>query len=103
MDHDLRLAEHWRRADYIQEQLADTPHIATERHVEDNSLSNGVMVTVDESALGKSTPNVIKELKQGDPSIWVRGFNNRFRIAVAHLVEDEIDTVISRLKFILMA
>ena len=103
MDHDARLAEHWRRADYIQEQLADTPHIATERHVEDNSLSNGVLVTVDESALGKSTPNVIKELKQGDPSIWVRGFNNRFRIAVDHPVEDEIDTVISRLKFILMA
>ena len=97
MDHDARIADHWRKADYIEEQLASTPHVSTARHIEDNSLSNGVMLTIDEESLGKTAPQIIDALKQGDPSIWTRGSENRIRIAVAHLIEDEVDTVITRL------
>ncbi len=101
MDHETRIAEHWRRADYIETQLASVPHISTARHIEDNSLSNGVMITVEDGA-GKTAAQVIEELKQGDPSIWTRGSGSRIRIAVAHLVEDEIDIIISRLRQIFL-
>ncbi len=101
MDHEARIAEHWRRADYIETQLAPVPHISTARHIEDNSLSNGVMITVEDGA-GKTAAQVIEELKQGDPSIWTRGSGSRIRIAVAHLVEDEIDIIISRLRQIFL-
>jgi hypothetical protein len=77
------------------------PHLKTKRHVEDNSLSNGVMLTLDEEALGKTATAVIEALKEGDPSIWTRGQQNRIRVAVAHLVEDEMDIVIKRLRELL--
>jgi D-glucosaminate-6-phosphate ammonia-lyase len=100
MDHDARIAEHWKRADYIEEQLAGLPHVNTARHIEDNSLSNGVMVTIEDGAK-RTAPQVIQELKAGDPSVWTRGSDNRIRIAVAHLVDDEIDILISRFKQVL--
>ena len=98
MDHEARIADHWRKADHIQEQLESVPHVSTARHIEENSLSNGVMLTLDEDGLGKTAPQVIEELKQGDPSIWTRGSGNQIRIAVAHLIEDEVDTVIDRFR-----
>ena len=101
MDHDARIAEHWRKADHIEDQLCEIPHVSTARHVEDNSLSNGVMLTIDEERLGITAPQVIEELKKGDPSIWTRGSKNCIQIAVAHLIEDEVNTVITRLRQIL--
>ena len=98
MDHGARIAEHWRRTDYIEDHLKDIPNLSTSRLVEDNSLSNGVLLTLDEGALGKKAPDVIEELKQGDPIVWTRGRENNIRIAVAHLVEDEIDIVIDRFR-----
>ena len=101
MDHDARIADHWRKADHIEDQLCEIPHVSTARHVEDNSLSNGVMLTIDEKSLGITASQVIDELKKGDPSIWTRGSKNRIRIAIAHLIEDEVNTVITRLRQIL--
>lgn len=101
LDHDARIAEHWVRADKIAQALSDIPHIETKRHVEDNSLSNGMVLILDEKALGKTAAAVIAALKKGDPSIWTKGQENRIRIAVAHLVEDEIDIVIERLRALL--
>ncbi len=98
MDHGARIAEHWRRTDYIEDHMKDIPNLSTSRLVEDNSLSNGVLLTLDEGALGKKAPDVIEELKQGDPIVWTRGRENNIRIAVAHLVEDEIDIVIDRFR-----
>ena len=101
MDHDARIADHWRKADHIQSSLEDVPHLSIERHVEENSLSNGAMLTIDEAGLGKTAAQVVDELKAGDPSIWARATGNRLRIAVAHLIEDEVDIVIDRVKKIL--
>ena len=101
LDHNARIAEHWVKADKIADALRCIPHIKTRRHIEDNSLSNGVMLTLDEHALGKTAAAIIDALKEGDPSIWTRGQQNRIRIAVAHLVEDEMDIVIMRLRELL--
>ena len=101
LDHEARIAEHWVKANRILDALGDIPNVEMERHFEDNSLSNGVMLTLDENALGKTAADVIEALKDGDPSIWARGRQSRIRIAVAHLVEDEVDIVIERLRGLL--
>ena len=97
-EHEARIAEHWARADKIMGALGDIAHLQLERHVEDNSLSNGVMLTLDEQALGQTAAGVIAALKEGDLRIWTRGEGNRIRVAVAHLVGDEIDILIERLR-----
>ena len=102
MDHEARIADHWRKADHIMTSLEDVPYLSMARHIEDNSLSNGVMLTIDEKGLGKTAARVIDELKAGDPSIWARGQQNKIRIAVAHLIEDDVDVVIDRLKKIIL-
>ena len=98
MDHEARIAEHWVRADRIIDGLDGVSHIEAARHVEENSLSNGVMVTLDEQALGKTAGEVVAALKGEDPGIWTRRYGARIRVAVAHLIEDEVDTVIGRLR-----
>ena len=98
MDHDVRIAGHWVRADRIIASLDDLPDVEAARHVEENSLSNGVMVTLDEKALGKTAGEVVAALKGEEPSIWTRQYGERIRVAVAHLIEDEVDTVIARLR-----
>ncbi|MDA0746966.1 MAG: aminotransferase class V-fold PLP-dependent enzyme [bacterium] len=98
MDHEARIAEHWRKADHIMSRLEGIPYLTTERHVEDNGLSNGVTVTMDEKGLGKRAAQVVEELKASDPSIWTRASGNRLRIVVAHLIEDEVDLVIDRVR-----
>ena len=101
LDHGARIGEHWVKADRIMDALDGVPHTAVERHVEDNSLSNGVLMTLDEQALGQRAGDVVQALKDGDPSIWLRGYGNRLRIAVAHLIEGEVDIVIERLREVL--
>ena len=98
MDHDARIAGHWVEADRIIDSLDDLPNVEAARHVEENSLSNGVMVTLDEKALGKTAGEVVAALKGEEPSIWTRQYGARIRVAVAHLIEDEADTVIARLR-----
>ena len=56
------------------------------------------MLTIDEDGLGKTAAQVVDELKEGDPAIWTRATDNHLRIAVAHLVEDEVEIVINRIK-----
>jgi len=101
LDHQARIASHWVKAERIMEALRDIPQLKMQRHIEDNSLSNGVMLQLDENELGKTAVDVIAELKAGDPSIWTRGEGDRIRIAVAHLIEDEVDLVIERLRALL--
>ena len=100
-DHEARISEHWIKADRIIEALSGIPNIEVERHVEDNSLSNGVMLTLREDALGKTAAGVVDALKEGDPGIWTRSAQSRIRIAVAHLIEDEVEIVIERLRVLL--
>ena len=100
-DHEARIAEHWQKADAIMTQLEGIPAISVARHVEENSLSNGVMITLDEEALGCTATDAVATLKAGDPSIWTRSYGNRIRVAVAHLIEDEPEIVVDRLKGLL--
>ena len=101
LDHEARIAAHWVKAESIIGALSDVAKVKAAIHVEDNSLSNGVMLTLDEKALGKTAAAVMEELKGGDPSIWTKGQQNQIRIAVAHLVDDEVEIVGARLRELL--
>jgi len=101
LDHEARIAAHWVKAESIIRALSDVAKVKAAIHVEDNSLSNGVMLTLDEKALGKTAAAVMEELKGGDPSIWTKGQQNKIRIAVAHLVDDEVEIVGARLRELL--
>ena len=99
--HDARIAEHWVVADRIMAGLEGIPNVEMKRHVEDNGLSNGVLLTLDEAILGMSTTDLIAALKEGDPSIWTTEQDGGIRIAVAHLIDGEVDVVVERLRGIL--
>ena len=101
LDHEARIAAHWVKADSIIRALGNVANIKAATHIEDNSLSNGVMLSLDEIALGKTAAAVIEELKSGDPSIWTKGQQNQIRIAGAHLVDDEVEIVGARLRELL--
>ncbi|MBB29279.1 MAG: hypothetical protein CME25_10320 [Gemmatimonadetes bacterium] len=101
MDHEARIADHWRKVDHIVDSLDDIPHLTMERHIEDNSLSNGILLEVDEEAMGRTAAQIVEELKGGNPSIWTRASGNRVRVAVAHLIENEVDIVVGRLRELL--
>lgn len=100
-DHQARLTSYEREAEALRADLADIPHIATVVATDARSLSNGVQITVDEAALGKTAVQIIDELKRGNPSVWVRGSGNAFRVAVTNFIEDDHEIVASRLREVL--
>ncbi len=102
MDHGARLAAYKRKSESLLADLKDIPHIATEFVTDRRSLSDGVQITVDETALGKTAVEIIDELRQGSPSVWVRGSDNAFRVAVTNLVGDDQKIVTARLREVLM-
>ena len=101
MDHEARLSEYKRKSEVLLSNLEDIPHIAVQCVADARSLSDGVQITVDETALGKTAEQIIEELRQGNPSIWTRGSANTFRVAVTNLVEDDQQIVTSRLRDVL--
>jgi L-seryl-tRNA(Ser) seleniumtransferase len=101
MDHEKRLAEHQRRAQVVMQGLEGIPHVTVEWSPDDGGLAHGVMVTLDEAALGKTGDQVREALRNGSPSIWVRGSGRAIRVNVAHLVEGEEEIVVGRLRELL--
>ena len=103
MDHEARLSGYKRKSEELLSNSERTsPHIAVQILVTDaRSLSNGVHITVDETALGKTAAQIIEELRQGNPSVWTRGSANTFRIAVTNFIEDDQEIVTSRLRDVL--
>jgi L-seryl-tRNA(Ser) seleniumtransferase len=103
MDHAARLAEHQRRIQVLRQALEGIRHVSVAPLVDERTLASGVVVTLDEAALGKTAARAIEELRAGNPSIWVRGRGdgNSFSVAVAHLVDGEEEIVARRLREVL--
>ncbi len=101
MDHEARLAGHEQKARAMLKALQGIPNITVELALERRGLSSGVQVRVDEGGLGKSGAEVIQELKEGDPGVWVRGSGNTFRVAVTNLIDGDEEEVVGRLKAVL--
>jgi L-seryl-tRNA(Ser) seleniumtransferase len=101
MDHTARLAAHQRKAQLLRQALESVPHVALEWTSDARGLDSGVRLTLDEAALGKTAAQAIQALRDGTPSIWVRGSGATFRINVSLLTDEEVDTVARRVREIL--
>ena len=103
MDHEARIAEHWRRAEHIQNALANIPHVTTTRVSEARTLGNGVSITLDEQKLGQSASQIIEALRDGNPGIRVGGGGNSIYVGLPNLVDDDVEVIAERLRTLLTA
>jgi seryl-tRNA(Sec) selenium transferase len=101
MDHEARIAEHRRKAQVIQEELDGIPYITMTPVSDERTLGNGLRIGLDEAALGKTAAQIIEALREGTPSIWMRGNGNSFNVAVSNLLDDEVQVVVERLRELL--
>ena len=92
MDHTARFEEYDRRARELAKCLEGIPGIAV------TPMSQGVQVTLDESALGKTTSQIEEELKAGNPSIWMHAQEGAITFATVTLVDGDEQIIADRLK-----
>ena len=101
MDHAARITEHGWKARAIQDSLNGVPHINCQPVSDERTLGNGLMVNLDEGALGKTADEIAATLLAGDPSIYLHGGNGSLHIAVSNLVEDDAQVLAERLREVL--
>jgi D-glucosaminate-6-phosphate ammonia-lyase len=101
MDHDARFAEADKRTRLIQDGLTEVKHIEVIPVTEERGLGNGLNIRVDEGSLGKTIPQIIEELHQGDPDIWVWYGKSNLSVAVHPLTEEDAVIVRDRLREVL--
>jgi L-seryl-tRNA(Ser) seleniumtransferase len=100
-DHAARFAEHERKAQVIRQAIDGIPHVTVTWAADERGLSSGLRLTLDENALGKTAAQVIQALRDGTPSIWVRGGGNSFHVAVPLLTDEDVQVVAERLRALL--
>ena len=103
MDHAARIAEHGWKARAIQDALDGVAHITCQPVTDEQALGNGLVVNLDEGALGKTASEIAATLLDGDPSIVLHGGNGSLHVAVSNLIEDDLQVVADRLRAILTA
>ena len=69
----------------------------------DDGPAEGLTVIVDPDTVGMTGADVVEELRDGNPSIWVREFDSgdRFGIRLLTLSEGAEEIIIDRLRQIL--
>jgi L-seryl-tRNA(Ser) seleniumtransferase len=102
MDHEERLQSQAERIETIAGSLSGLPHIQTETwwNAERDAWMR-LQVNLDEGGLGKSASTLVEELRDGDPSIWVRKEGGGFVLMVHTLQADEVALVGQRLREVL--
>lgn len=98
MDHGARFAGYERRVRALQKGLECVPHV--ELAPQGDPVS-GLRLSLDEAALGKSAAGVVKALKEGEPSIWVRSQAETISIYVGPMMDGDELVVAVRLKHLL--
>jgi len=99
MDHEERLAIEDSKRDAISAGLAGIPGVETSIPSEPLIGPNVVVqVFIDSAITGKTTHEVIDELAAGDPPIWTRGDDKSINIGVQVLTDEQVQTVIDRLR-----
>ena len=101
MDHEARFAEADRRTGLIREGLTQIPHIEVIPVKEARGLGNGLSIRVDEEGLGKTIAEIVEELHQGDPDIWVWYGKTNLSVAVRSLTDEDAAIVRDRLSEVL--
>ena len=98
MDRAARLAENERKSLLIQRELEGIPHITVELVSDEWSLGNGLRITLDEEALGKTAVQVAEALLAGDPAVWIRRGGNPLHVTASHLVDGDEVALAHRLR-----
>ena len=75
-NHEDRFASYEVRIEGLRNDLKEIPHIELSGHPQDGP-PEGLLVHLDSQALGKNAIDVVNELREGNPSIWVRSPNRR--------------------------
>ena len=101
MDHEARFVEADRRTGLIREGLTQIPHIEVIPVKEERGLGNGLSIRVDEEGLGKTIAEIVEELHQGDPDIWVWYGKANLSVAVHSLTDEDAAIVRDRLREVL--
>jgi L-seryl-tRNA(Ser) seleniumtransferase len=102
MNHEDRFAAYEARVATLRSGLSGLSGVALEELADDGPVE-GLIVVVDPDAAGKTGADVVEELRDGNPSIWVREFDSgdRFGIRLLTLTEGAEEVIIDRLREIL--
>ena len=77
-NHEDRFERYEVRIAGLKADLEDIPHIESSMHSHPPGVPpEGLLVHLDSQALGKTAIDVVNELREGNPSIWVRSPNAR--------------------------
>lgn len=103
INHEDRLALEDAKREVIARAVSGLPGVRAEIPTEPPIGPNVPMhVDVDESVTGKSAQQVIEEMENGDPPIWLRTFDgHRVTVGVQVLTDEETEIVASRFREVL--
>ena len=102
MNHEDRFAAYEARIATLRSGLSGVDGVSLV-DLADDGPAEGLTVIVDPDVVGMSGADVVEELRNGNPSIWVREFDSgdRFGIRLLTLSEGAEDVIIDRLREIL--
>jgi len=104
MDHRARFAAYAERAERLRRCLDDIPGVAAAL---DGDPVTGVRVTLDEAAIGAPLAEIVRELHEGEPSVWLHYDDAAYvraqpggtmRFSVMALVEGDEERLAARLR-----
>jgi len=102
LDHEERLQEQATRIDQVTHALADLPHVtATNLFAEEGGAWMRLRVQFDSAVVGKSAADVVKTLRGGSPSIWVRPDQDGVIVEVHTLADGETAILAGALRAVL--
>ena len=102
MDHEERLQQQAERIQTIQSALADVPNVTTKVDW-DPERDAWMRLKIDVSeGFAKSKADIVRQLKEGDPSVWMRLDKGQLNLAVHTLLEGEAEIVGRRLREVLV-
>ena len=102
MNHEDRIAGYEVRVSKLRSSLMNIPGVSLEDLPPDGPLE-GLTIIIDPAVAGKTGTGVVEELRNGNPSIWVREFDSgdRFAIRLLTLRQDAEQVIVDRLRQIL--
>ena len=102
MNHEDRIAGYEARVAAMKPMLADIDGISFE-DLQDDGFLEGLTIVVDEDAAGMSGADVVEELRNGNPSVWVREHEtaDRFSLRLLTLPQSAESVIVDRLHQIL--
>ena len=102
MNHEDRFATYEARIATLRSGLAGIGGVSME-DLADDGPAEGLTVIIDPDTVGMTGADVVEELRNGNPSIWVREFDSgdRFGIRLLTLSEGAEEIIIDRLRQIL--